>query len=200
MARRGSGRARFLDRQRRSAAKDAMTADSPENPEGEIRGEDYFARADAEIFPPVPETQAKTTAAAVDYAADPIGAMLKTAKVIAVVGLSPNPARPSHGVSRYMQAAGYRIRPVHPGEADILGEPTYAKLEAIPDRVDIVNVFRRSEHIPEIVESAVRIGARCIWLQEGVTHAEAERRAHEAGLLVVSDLCILKEHARRFRR
>ncbi|NDQ58666.1 MAG: CoA-binding protein, partial [Acidipila sp.] len=95
---------------------------------------------------------------------------------------------------------GYRIRPVHPGEADILGEPTYAKLEAIPDRVDIVNVFRRSEHIPEIVESAIRIGARCLWLQEGVTHAEAERRAREAGLFVVSDLCILKEHARRFPR
>ena len=193
----------MLGGRRDNAAKDTMNcfSDSPESPEGEIRGEDFPARAGAETFSSDGKTRANATAAAsaVDYAADPIGAILKTAKVIAVVGLSPNPARPSHSVSRYMQAAGYRIRPVHPGEADILGEPTYAKLEAVPDRVDIVNVFRRSEHIPEIVESAIRIGARCIWLQEGVTHAEAEQRARDAGLYVVSDLCILKEHARRFR-
>jgi predicted CoA-binding protein len=167
-----------------------LIPDFPGNPEGQ---EGKAAGADAELSPAALEN------AASGAAHDPIGAILKTAKVIAVVGLSPNPMRPSHSVSRYMQSAGYRIRPVHPGEADILGEPTYAKLEAVPDRVDIVNVFRRSEYVPEIVDSAIRIGARCIWLQEGVTHAEAEQRAREAGLFVISNLCILKEHALRFR-
>lgn len=99
-----------------------------------------------------------------------------------------------------MQAAGYRIIPVRPGVAEILGEPSYPSLEAIPGRVDIVSVFRRPEHVPEVVESAIRIGARAVWLQEGVTHPAAEQRASDAGLFVASDLCILKEHARRFRR
>lgn len=131
---------------------------------------------------------------------DPIGAILRAARTIAVVGLSPNPARPSFGVARYLQSVGYRIIPVHPGVTEILGEPTYPSLEAIPQRVDIVNVFRRPEHVPEVVDSAIRIGARAIWLQEGITHLEAEQRARDAGLIVASDLCILKEHALRFRR
>jgi predicted CoA-binding protein len=131
---------------------------------------------------------------------DPIAVLLRAARTIAVVGLSPNPARPSFGVARYLQSAGYRIVPVHPGVTEILGEPTYASLEAIPQRVDIVNVFRRPEHVPEVVESAIRIAARAIWLQEGITHPEAEKRAAEAGLIVISNLCMFKEHSRRFRR
>ena len=131
---------------------------------------------------------------------DPLEGILRTARVIAVVGLSPNPARPSYGVARYLQAVGYRIVPVHPGVEEILNEPTYASLEAISGRVDIVNVFRRPEHVSEVVDSAIQIGARAIWLQEGITHPEAEQRARDAGLIVASDLCILKEHARRFRR
>ena len=131
---------------------------------------------------------------------DPIEAILRAARTIAVVGLSPNPARPSYGVARYLKSVGYRIVPVHPGIEEILGEPTYPSLEAIPGRVDIVNVFRRCEFVPEVVDSAIRIGARAVWLQEGVTSAEAEQRARDAGLIVASDLCILKEHALRFRR
>ena len=131
---------------------------------------------------------------------DPLETILRAARVIAVVGLSPNPARPSYGVARYLQSVGYRIVPVHPGVVEILSEPTYPSLEAIPQRVDIVNVFRRPEHVPEVVESAIRIGARAIWLQEGITHPQAEQRARDAGLIVASNLCILKEHCRRFRR
>ena len=131
---------------------------------------------------------------------DLLEGILRTARVIAVVGLSPNPARPSYGVARYLQSVGYRIVPVHPGVEEILYEPTYPTLEAISGRVDIVNVFRRPEHVPEVVDSAIQIGARAIWLQEGITHPEAEQRARDAGLIVASDLCILKEHARRFRR
>jgi predicted CoA-binding protein len=131
---------------------------------------------------------------------DPIGIILRAARTIAVVGLSPNPARPSFGVARYLQSVGYRIVPVHPGVTEILGEPTYPSLEAIPQRVDIVNVFRRPEHVPEVVESAIRIRARAIWLQEGIAHPAAEQRARDAGLFVASNLCILKEHALRHRR
>lgn len=130
---------------------------------------------------------------------DPLTMILRTARVIAVVGLSPNPSRPSYGVARYLQSVGYRIVPVHPGIEEILGEPAYASLEAVPGRVDIVNVFRRTEHVPEIVESAIRIGARAIWLQEGITSPAAEQRARDAGLIVAGNLCILKEHSRRFR-
>jgi predicted CoA-binding protein len=131
---------------------------------------------------------------------DSIGSLLRSARVIAVVGLSPNPARPSFAVARYLQSVGYRIVPVHPGVTEILGEPTFASLEEIPGRVDVVNVFRRPEHVPAIVESAIRIGARAIWLQEGITHPAAEQRARDSKLFVVSDRCILREHALRFRR
>jgi predicted CoA-binding protein len=126
-----------------------------------------------------------------------IDAILRNSRTIAVVGLSSNPFRPSHGVSSYMQRAGYRIIPVNPGETEVLGEKAYPALEAIPEPVDLVNVFRRPEFVPDIVESAIRIGARALWLQEEVVHEEAAARAEKAGLNVVMDRCILKEHRRR---
>lgn len=125
--------------------------------------------------------------------------VLRTAKTIAVVGLSGRRFRPSYGVSEYMQRNGYRIVPVNPNETEVLGEKAYARLEDVPVPVDIVNVFRRSEFVPEIAESAIRIGARCLWLQEDVIHEEAAARAREAGLVVVMDRCILKEHRRLVR-
>ena len=129
---------------------------------------------------------------------DPIRELLERSKVIAVVGLSSKPHRPSYGVARYMQSAGYRIIPVNPNEQEVLGEKCYARLEDIPIKVDIVDVFRRSEFVPPVVDSAIGIGARGVWLQEGVIDEEAAARAREAGLVVVMDRCILKEHARRF--
>jgi predicted CoA-binding protein len=125
--------------------------------------------------------------------------ILRPAKVIAVVGLSGNPMRPSNGVSEYMQRAGYRIIPVNPNETEVLGERSYARLEDVPEKVDIVDVFRRPEHVPGIVESAIRIGAKALWLQEGVIHDAGAERARAAGLDVVVDKCILKEH-RKFLR
>jgi predicted CoA-binding protein len=128
-----------------------------------------------------------------------IAELLRESRVIAVVGLSSRRSRPSFGVSQYMQSVGYRIIPVNPNEEEVLGEKAYARLEDVPERIDIVNVFRRPEHVPEIVESAIRVGAKAVWLQEDVVHEEAARRAREAGLAVVMDRCILKEH-RRFLR
>ena len=128
-----------------------------------------------------------------------IGQILKNSRTIAVVGLSSRRHRPSFGVSEYMQSAGYRIIPVNPGEAAVMGEKCYARLEDVPEPVDIVNIFRRSEFVPEIVESAIRIGARSVWMQEGVAHAEAAERARRAGLFVVMNCCILKEHIKHFR-
>jgi len=125
--------------------------------------------------------------------------LLQQARVIAVVGLSGKVCRPSHGVSEYMQRAGYRIIPVNPKETEVLGEKAYPSLDAVPEKVDVVNIFRRSEHVPEIVEAAIRTGARAIWMQEGVVHEEAAARARAAGLAVVMDRCILKEHERLLR-
>lgn len=125
--------------------------------------------------------------------------LLKNSRVIAIVGLSRRSHRPSYGVAEYLQSVGYRIIPVNPAETEILGEKCYARLEDIPDHVDIVDIFRRSEFVPEIVESAIRIGASGVWMQEGVIHSEAAERARRAGLLVVMNACILKEHIRRFR-
>jgi hypothetical protein len=125
-----------------------------------------------------------------------IAEILQTATVIAVVGLSGRRFRPSHGVSQYMQEHGYRIIPVNPYETEVLGEKSYHRLEDVPVPVDIVNVFRRSEFVLPVVESAIQIGARCVWMQEGVIDREAADRARQAGLLVVMDRCILKEHAR----
>jgi predicted CoA-binding protein len=134
------------------------------------------------------------------YSADEsISQILKNSRNIAVVGLSSRRHRPSFGVSEYMQSAGYRIIPVNPGETSVLGEKCYARVEEIPENVDIVNIFRRSEFVPEIVESAIRIGAQAVWMQEGVAHAEAAERARCAGLFVVTNSCILKEHIKRFR-
>jgi predicted CoA-binding protein len=132
-------------------------------------------------------------------AGDPASEILKTSRTIAVVGLSNRGHRPSYGVAAYLQSTGYRIIPVNPGETEILGEKCYARLEDIPEHVDIVDVFRRSEFAPEIVESAIRIGARGVWMQEGVIHAEAAERARSAGLFVIMNSCILKEHIKRFR-
>jgi hypothetical protein len=132
-------------------------------------------------------------------AGDPLTEILRTSHTIAVVGLSGRHNRPSHGVAEYMQSAGYRIIPVNPNEREVLGEKSYARLEDVPERVDIVNVFRRSEHVPAIVEAAIRMGARAVWMQEGVIHAEAAERARRAGLTAVVDSCILKEHIKRFR-
>jgi len=125
--------------------------------------------------------------------------LLRSAHTIAVVGLSSNPMRPSNGVSEYMKRAGYRIIPVNPNETEVLGEKSYARLEDVPEPIDVVNVFRRPQFVPEIVESAIRIGAKAIWLQEGVIHEAAARRAQQAGLDVVMDRCILKEHRKMLR-
>ncbi len=132
-------------------------------------------------------------------AADPITQLLKVSKVIAVVGLSSRRFRPSNGVAEYLQSAGYRIIPVNPEEKEVLGERSYARLEDVPEKVDIVDIFRRSEFVPSVVESAIAIGAKAVWMQEGVIHSEAAERARQAGLVVVMDACILKEHVKRFR-
>ena len=125
-----------------------------------------------------------------------IAELLTSARTIAVVGLSSRRARPSYGVSEYMQSAGYRIVPVNPQESEVLGEKAYPDLDSVPVPVDIVDVFRRPEYVPEIVEAAIRIGAKAVWMQEGVVHEEAAERARAAGLTVVMDRCILKEHRR----
>lgn len=130
---------------------------------------------------------------------DPVSEILKVSRTIAVVGISSRKFRPSYGVAEYLQSAGYRIIPVNPAETEVLGEKCYARLEDVPERVDIVDIFRRSEFVPEIVESAIRIGARAAWMQEGVVHPEAAESARRAGLLAVMDTCILKEHIKRFR-
>ena len=129
---------------------------------------------------------------------DSILTILETCKTLAVVGLSSRPSRPSHGVSAYMQSHGYRIIPVNPNEDSVLGERSYPALDDVPENFDAVVIFRRSEFVPEIVESAIRKGAKVVWMQEGVQHEEAARRAREAGLEVVQDRCILKEHAKHF--
>jgi hypothetical protein len=126
--------------------------------------------------------------------------LLRSAKTIAVVGLSNRRSRPSYGVSEYMQASGYRIIPVNPNETEILGEKAWATLEEIPEHVDIVDIFRRPECVPEIVDSAIRIGAKGIWMQEGVVNDEAAGKARAAGLEVVMDRCILKEHRKMLSR
>ena len=135
----------------------------------------------------------------VSPAGDPVTEILKNSETIAVVGMSSKRHRPSYGVAQYLQSAGYRIIPVNPNEQEVLGEKAVACLEDIRQPVDVVDVFRRPEHVPEIVESAIRIGAKAVWMQEGVVHEQAAERARQAGLLVIMDSCLLKEHARRFR-
>ena len=130
---------------------------------------------------------------------DEIGALLKRAKTIAVVGLSDSPLRPSYGVSAYMQQQGYRIIPVNPSIQGALGEKAVASLSDIKGGIDIVDVFRRSEFVPEVVDEAIKLHVPAIWMQEGVVHEAAAEKARKAGIFVVMDRCILKEHQRRIR-
>jgi predicted CoA-binding protein len=122
--------------------------------------------------------------------------LLESTRTIAVVGLSDKPDRPSHYVSAYMQAHGYRIIPVNPAVTTVLGQRAYPTLKDIPEPVDMVDVFRQSEAVPPIVQDAIAIGAKSLWLQEGVVHEAAAAQAADAGLAVVMDRCVLKEHAR----
>jgi predicted CoA-binding protein len=132
-------------------------------------------------------------------ASESIKQILDECKTIAVVGLSSNPIRPSYGVSRYMQQHGYRIIPVNPNETEVLGEKAYATLREVPGPLELVDIFRRSEDAGAMVDEAVALGAKAVWLQEGVIDEAAAQRALAAGLLVVMDRCILKEHMWRQR-
>ncbi len=134
-----------------------------------------------------------------DRESDRIAELLKSAKTIAVVGLTDDPMRPSYGVSHYMQSQGYRIIPVNPNIAETLGEKAFRSLTHIPENIDIVNIFRRSESVPEIVDQAIALKVQAIWMQEGVLHEGAAEKARQAGIFVVMDKCILKEHARYVR-
>ncbi|OFW41752.1 MAG: CoA-binding protein [Acidobacteria bacterium RIFCSPLOWO2_12_FULL_60_22] len=125
-----------------------------------------------------------------------IDEILAASKVIAIVGLSSRGWRPSYQIAEYLQSAGYRIIPINPKETEVLGAKAFASLEDVPEPIDVVNVFRRSVSVPPVVESAIRVGAKAVWMQEGVIHEEAARRARAAGLRVVMDRCILKEHSR----
>jgi uncharacterized protein len=125
--------------------------------------------------------------------------LLRKSRVIAVVGLSSKQFRPSYGVAEYMQREGYRIIPVNPHETEVLGEKAYARLEDVPEHVDIVDIFRRSEFVPPVVDDAIRMGANAVWMQEGVVDEQSAEKARAAGLAFVMDRCILKEHSRYFR-
>jgi len=128
--------------------------------------------------------------------ADRITDLLQSSKTIAVVGLTDTPTRPSYGVSHYMQSQGYRIIPVNPNIQQWEGQKAYPSLLEVPEKIDIVNVFRRPDAVPEVVEQAIQIKAPAIWMQEGVVHQEAAEKARQAGIFVVMDRCILKEHAK----
>ena len=129
---------------------------------------------------------------------DSIYELLSRAKTIAVVGLSDSPMRPSHGVSAYLQVQGYRIIPVNPQIAEALGEKSYPSLLEVPEKIDVVDVFRRPEFVDEIVEQAIQLKIPAIWLQEDVINERAAERARKAGMFVVIDRCMLKEHRARF--
>jgi predicted CoA-binding protein len=122
--------------------------------------------------------------------------ILRSARTVAVVGLSGKRYRPSYGVAEYLKREGYRVIPVNPEETEVLGEKSYPDLDSVPGEVDVVDIFRRPEFVPEIVEAAIRKGAKVVWMQEGVINEEAARRARQAGLTVVMDRCILKDHRR----
>ncbi len=130
---------------------------------------------------------------------DPIAELLKRVNTIAVVGLSADPLRPSHGVSAYMQSHGYRIVPVNPQIESSLGEKAYASLLEVPEKINLVNIFRRPEFVPEIVDQAIRLKIPAIWMQEDVIHEAAAEKARQAGIFVIMDRCILKEHRARFQ-
>jgi predicted CoA-binding protein len=139
----------------------------------------------------VPENSTKS--------ADVIGDILEKYKVIAVVGLSSRPWRPSFGVTEYMQSAGYQIIPVNPNESQVLGEKCYPRLEDVPKslNIEIVDIFRRSADVPRVVDSAIAVGARVLWMQQGITNEAAAEKARAAGMIVIEDACILIEHRRR---
>jgi predicted CoA-binding protein len=130
---------------------------------------------------------------------DPIAELLRSARTIAVVGLSNDPLRSSHGVSAYMQSKGYRIIPVNPQIESCLGEKAYPSLLEVPRKIDIVNIFRRPEFVEEIVDQAIPLKVPAIWMQEDVIHEKAAEKARKAGIFVVMDRCILKEHRARLR-
>ena len=130
---------------------------------------------------------------------DRIAGLLKSAKTIAVVGLTDNPMRPSYGVSHYMQSQGYRIIPVNPNIKKWLGVKAYPSLRDVSEKIDIVDIFRRSDAVPGIVDEAIALKVPAIWMQEGVVHHEAAEKARLAGIFVVMDKCILKEHRRHAR-
>ena len=130
---------------------------------------------------------------------DPVTELLSHSRTIAVVGLSDNPLRPSHGVSAYMQSQGYRIIPVNPQIESSLGEKAYISLLDVPGKIDIVNIFRRPEFVEEVVDQAIQLRVPAIWMQEDVIHEKAAEKARRAGLFVVMDRCILKDHRARFR-
>ncbi len=129
---------------------------------------------------------------------DPILDLLKRSKNIAVVGLSNSPLRPSHGVAAYMQTHGYRIIPVNPNIGSALGEKAYASLLEVPENIDIVNIFRRPEFVDEIVDQAIQLKVPAIWMQEEIVNEAAAEKARKAGIFVIMDRCILKEHKARF--
>jgi predicted CoA-binding protein len=129
--------------------------------------------------------------------ADPIFDILTKYKRIVVVGLSSDPTRPSYGVTEYMQSSGYQIVPVNPNETDVLGEPSYARLEDVPQKIEIVNIFRRAEEVPPVVDAAIQVGAKVVWMQLGIVNEAAAEKARAAGLTVVTDACILIEHKKR---
>lgn len=130
---------------------------------------------------------------------DPIAGLLRRSKTIAVVGLSSNPLRPSHGVAAYLQTHGYRIIPVNPNIEECLGQKAYRSLLEVPEKIDIVDIFRRSEFVEEVVDQAIQLKVPAIWMQEEVIHEKAAEKALKAGIFVVMDRCILKEHRARFR-
>jgi len=131
--------------------------------------------------------------------ADTILEILKSYKTIALVGLSSKETRPSYGVAKYIQSAGYRIIPVNPNEREVLGEKSYARLEDVREKIDIVDIFRKAEEVPPVVDSAIRVGAKVVWMQLGIENAKAAEKARAAGLIVVEDACIYVEHKKRAR-
>jgi predicted CoA-binding protein len=147
----------------------------------------------------VPKTRYNIDGMATSPLVDPVTGILRKSKTIAVVGLSDSPLRPSYVVSAYMQTHGYRIIPVNPQIKEALGEKAYSSLLEVPYRIDIVNIFRRPEYVEQIVDQAIRLKIPAIWMQEQVIHQEAAEKARRAGIFVVMDLCILKEHRARFR-
>ena len=126
--------------------------------------------------------------------------ILDDCKTIAVVGLSSDPSRPSNGVASYMRRRGYTVIPVNPNETEVFGDKSYPSLADVPEQIDLVDIFRRSDEAGKAVDEAIAIGAKAVWLQEGVIDEAAATRAHAAGLLVVMDRCWLKDHARNERQ